>query len=169
MGCVNSVGDKKAAGTLSQSGQSGAWQADAAAAVAQLLGPGAAAHVEIAVKCRGLPNRDVLRCGGLGAPSGRALRSRRASQQAPRPASHSRCPLPRRATPRSKSNAMAVLLASDGYKSERWSEVGRTDTVANSLDPEFRKPLRATYQVRVGGAHLPGISICGALEMSVMN
>lgn len=47
----------------------------------------------------------------------------------------------------SKSDAMAVLFASDGYKSERWSEVGRTDTVANSLTPEFRKPLRATYQV----------------------
>ncbi|KAL4428007.1 hypothetical protein ABPG75_002096 [Micractinium tetrahymenae] len=106
MGCVNSVEDKKAAGALSQSGQSGAFQADAAAAVAQLLGPGAAAHVEIAVKCCGLPDRDVL----------------------------------------SKSDAMGVLFASEGYKSEKWSEVGRTDTVANSLAPEFRKPLRATYQ-----------------------
>lgn len=47
---------------------------------------------------------------------------------------------------------MAVLFVSDGYKSERWSEVGRTDTVANSLAPEFRKPLRATYQVGGWGA-----------------
>jgi len=28
---------------------------------------------------------------------------------------------------------MAVLLGSDGYNSNAWSELGRTDTVANSL------------------------------------
>lgn len=78
---MNSVEDKKAAGTLSQSGQSGGWQADAAAAVAQVLGPGAAAHVEIAVKCRGLPDRDVLRCG---APrSGPSLRPSRITEVLP--------------------------------------------------------------------------------------
>lgn len=28
---------------------------------------------------------------------------------------------------------MAVLLAGEGYNAKAWSEVGRTDTVANSL------------------------------------
>ncbi|KAI7845503.1 hypothetical protein COHA_000926 [Chlorella ohadii] len=98
-----SVEDKQAAGTLSQA--SNGFQQDAAAAVAQMLGPGTSALVEISVKCKGLPDRDVL----------------------------------------SKSDAMAVLLAGDGYNAKAWSEVGRTDTVCNSLNPEFRKPLRATY------------------------
>ncbi len=69
----------------------------------------------------------------------------------------------------SKSDAMAVLFASDGYKSERWSEVGRTDTVANSLTPEFRKPLRATYQVfgsGVGGGVRSGLGKRGKLFAS---
>jgi len=64
MGCVNSVEDKGAAGTMNGSSgrQAEQWQADAAAAVAQMLGPGTSTPVEIAIKCRGLPNRDVLRC-----------------------------------------------------------------------------------------------------------
>lgn len=56
-----SVEDKRAAGTLSQA--SNGFQQDAAAAVAQMLGPGTSALVEIGVKCRGLPDRDVLRWG----------------------------------------------------------------------------------------------------------
>ncbi len=54
-----SVEDKQAAGTLSQA--SNGFQQDAAAAVAQMLGPGTSALVEISVKCKGLPDRDVLR------------------------------------------------------------------------------------------------------------
>lgn len=34
---------------------------------------------------------------------------------------------------RSKSDAMAVIFAADGPKQKNWAEVGRTDTVANSL------------------------------------
>ncbi|PSC75501.1 copine-3-like isoform X1 [Micractinium conductrix] len=40
---------------------------------------------------------------------------------------------------------MAVLMAADSYQATSWSELSRTDTVANSLDPAFRKPLHATY------------------------
>ncbi|KAI7838705.1 hypothetical protein COHA_007502 [Chlorella ohadii] len=71
-----------------------------------MLGAGASALVEISVKCKGLPDRDVL----------------------------------------SKSDAMAVLLEGEGYIAKSWNEVGRTDTVVNSLNPEFRKPLRASYK-----------------------
>lgn len=56
-----SVEDKQAAGTLSQA--SNGFQQDAAAAVAQMLGPGTSALVELSVKCRGLPDRDVIRWG----------------------------------------------------------------------------------------------------------
>lgn len=103
MGCGMSVEDKQAAGTLSQA--SNGFQQDAAAAVAQMLGPSTSALVEISVKCKGLPNRDVL----------------------------------------SKSDAMAVLLAGEGHNAKAYREVGRTDTVANSLNPEFHSPLQATY------------------------
>ena len=58
-GCGQSVEDKNATGTLSQA--SGQFQADAAAAVAQMLGPGTSAVIEIAVRCTSLPDRDVLR------------------------------------------------------------------------------------------------------------
>ncbi len=64
MGCVNSVQDKQAAGVWNAGGQgarSGHWQAEAAGAVAELLGGGTSAQVEVAVKCRRLPNKDVLR------------------------------------------------------------------------------------------------------------
>jgi hypothetical protein len=33
---------------------------------------------------------------------------------------------------------MAVLLGGEGYKSSKWSELGRTDTVANSLSEQGR-------------------------------
>ncbi|KAL4428006.1 hypothetical protein ABPG75_002095 [Micractinium tetrahymenae] len=108
MGCVNSVQDKQAAGTWNAGGQgarSGHWQAEAAGAVAELLGGGTSAQVEVAVKCRRLPNKDVL----------------------------------------SKSDPMAVLLVGDPHGSS-WSEVGRTDVVANSLNPDFRQPLVCTYE-----------------------
>ncbi len=57
-GCL-SVEDKQAVGTLSDG--SAGFRQDAAAAVAQMLGAGASALVEISVKCKGLPDRDVLR------------------------------------------------------------------------------------------------------------
>ena len=66
-----SVEDKQAAGILPQA-SSKRFQQDAAAAVAQILGPSTSALVEISVKCKGLPNRDVLRCvmesGGRAGP-----------------------------------------------------------------------------------------------------
>ncbi|EFN58110.1 hypothetical protein CHLNCDRAFT_30221, partial [Chlorella variabilis] len=40
---------------------------------------------------------------------------------------------------------MAVIFASDGAKSKDWGEVGRTDTVANSLSPQFHKTVRVRY------------------------
>jgi hypothetical protein len=40
----------------------------------------------------------------------------------------------------SKSDAMAVIFAADSGKAKNWSEVGRTDTVANSLG-ETRWPV----------------------------
>ena len=60
-GCL-SVEDKQAVGTLSDG--SAGFRQDAAAAVAQMLGAGTSALVEISVKCRGLPDRDVLRWAG---------------------------------------------------------------------------------------------------------
>ncbi|KAL4445388.1 hypothetical protein ABPG77_011213 [Micractinium sp. CCAP 211/92] len=108
MGCVNSVQDKQAAGVWNAGGQgarSGHWQAEAAGAVAELLGGGTSAQVEVAVKCRRLPNKDVL----------------------------------------SKSDPLAVLLVGDPH-GRTWSEVGRTDVVANSLNPDFRQPLVVTYE-----------------------
>lgn len=63
-GCVNSVHDRGAAGTWGGAGQtgarSGAWQAAAAEAVAEMLGGTASSQVEISVKCRKLPDKDVL-------------------------------------------------------------------------------------------------------------
>lgn len=38
---------------------------------------------------------------------------------------------------RSKSDAMAVLLAGEGHNAKAYSEVGRTDTVANSLSEQM--------------------------------
>ena len=60
---MQSVEDKGAAGTWSNgSADRHARESDAAAAVAELLGGAAmSTPVEIAVKCRGLPDRDVLR------------------------------------------------------------------------------------------------------------
>lgn len=151
--------DTKAVGTLSQQSHGQAAQ-DAVAAVAQMLGPGTSALVEIGVKCKGLPDRDVLRCacGSCSCTNARGGCARRPYLLA---------------SPCSKSDAMAVLLSSEGYKSKTWSEVARTDTVANSLNPEFRKPLRATYNfeklqyMRVGsmGAGVGGHSgrPCAAL------
>lgn len=169
--------DKKATGTLSQ--QSNGFQQDAAAAVAQLLGPGTSIFVEIAVKAKGLPDRDVLRCGGCAwgcciaavcifyAPLGCVHRL--APQETPtRPPTGLRQMPTRSPHPppkRSKSDAMGVLLASEGYGGKTWSEVGRTDTVANSLNPEFRKPLRVTYNfeklqpMRVCGRGREGLSV----------
>lgn len=64
-GCVNSVEDKGQAGTLSAAdsgARSGRWQAEAADAVAEMLGgPTTSVLVEISVQCKGLPNKDVLR------------------------------------------------------------------------------------------------------------
>ncbi|PSC75848.1 copine-3 [Micractinium conductrix] len=70
-----------------------------------MLGAATSSLVEIAVSCRGLPDRDVL----------------------------------------SKSDPMAVLSIGDP-RGAAWSEVARTDVVANSLNPVFRKPFTATYQ-----------------------
>ncbi|EFN57401.1 hypothetical protein CHLNCDRAFT_142828 [Chlorella variabilis] len=69
MGCVNSVQDKHAIGTLpvnSANGvngigaTSGHWESEAAAAVAELLGPSTSVRVEVSIKCRGLPDMDTF-------------------------------------------------------------------------------------------------------------
>lgn len=170
MGCVNSVQDKQAAGTWTggvQGARSGHWQAEAASAVAELLGGGTSAQVEVAVKCRRLPNKDVLRQGthenagvalcqeclpaGTGTPryceeSGvtgfrvvwhqpRQVQHRALQQPTPSclchpPLLHGHPASPPRV--RSKSDPLAVLLVGDPHGST-WSEVGRTDVVANSL------------------------------------
>lgn len=64
MGCVNSVEDKHAAGTRlsGQRERDSHFQADAAAAVAAMLGGGGtSSQVEISLKCRGLPDKDTFR------------------------------------------------------------------------------------------------------------
>jgi hypothetical protein len=59
---VNSVEDKHAVGTLNavKGAASGHWAAEAAAAVAELLGPGTSVPVEVSIKCRGLPDKDTF-------------------------------------------------------------------------------------------------------------
>ncbi|KAL4859813.1 Copine-5 [Chlorella vulgaris] len=110
MGCVNSVDDKQAVGTLkAANASSGQWQAEAAAAVAELLGPSTAVAVEVSVKCRNLRDLDTF----------------------------------------SKSDPMCVLLEADspaGGGARQWSEVARSDIVANNLNPDFPAPLNITYK-----------------------
>jgi hypothetical protein len=63
MGCVNSVEDKHAAGTRlsGERERQSNFQADAAAAVAEMLGgAGTSSQVEISLKCRGLPDKDTF-------------------------------------------------------------------------------------------------------------
>ena len=66
MGCVQSVEDMQAAGhQLSERHErKGNFQADAAAAVAEMLGAGTSTQVEIGIKCRGLPDKDTFRWDG---------------------------------------------------------------------------------------------------------
>lgn len=98
--------DRGAAGTWSGDAERHARESDAAAAVAELMGGNAmSSPVEISVKCRGLPDRDVL----------------------------------------SKSDPMAVLLAGSDPRGTAWSEVARTEVVANTLNPAFTKQLLAIY------------------------
>eukprot|EP00887_Chlorella_sp_A99_P002975 scaffold24.g2975.t1 len=70
-----------------------------------MLGPSTLSHVELSIKCRKLPDKDVF----------------------------------------SKSDPMGVLLEKDDRAPGGWVEVERTDVVANSLDPDFPRPLHLVY------------------------
>ena len=146
-GCVQSVNDKEAAGTWSAGANNAQREADAQAAVAELLGGATmSSPVEIAVKCRRIPNKDTFRCEA-GAPVftlGKARAGRHSAvpfvlqqslvalalaciHSAPHPHTTTATPYDR-----SKSDPMAVLLVGDP-RGTSWSEVARTDVVANSL------------------------------------
>lgn len=113
--------DKGAAGTLSGQFEG----VDSAAAVAQMLGGGTAATLEVSIKAHGLPDKDLLRCASSGVDTCMAASWGHSGQPGMR--------VWLCAPSCSKSDAMAVIFASDGAKSKDWGEVGRTDTVANSL------------------------------------
>lgn len=146
---MQSVDDKGQAGAWNpgQGARSGHWAAEASAAVAEMLGgPASSAPVEISVKCTKLPNKDLMRCGGGGCSCSAAWHSV-AFPLPPRPP----LPLPAANPPlppppaRSLSDPMAVLLVGDS-RGQTWTEVGRTDVVANTLNPAFRQPLLVSYQ-----------------------
>lgn len=51
---------------------------------------------------------------------------------------------------------MAVLLAGESYNSKAWSEVGRTDTVANSLSAPARGQRQTCFGL--GSVEARGVS-----------